>query len=103
MSFTRESIRAAVERAGDDHWRALVAHHEDAYPASPPTPGEVCRQEAARLDAMGLGDSPDFELVETRVTRVGGEVELMHVLLHRPLALRLLTEPYRGYGARPRA
>ncbi len=46
MPFTRESVRESVERAGDDHWRALKEHHEDAYPASRPTPGDVCRAEA---------------------------------------------------------
>ena len=98
MTYTREAIRAAVERAGDAHWRALVAHHEEQYPASPPTPGDVCRIEAERLNAMGLGAASDLELVETRVTRVGAEVELVHVFQHRPGGARLWTEPYRDYG-----
>ena len=46
MAYTRESIREAVERAGDEHWQALIAHHVDAYPASRPTPGDACRLEA---------------------------------------------------------
>ena len=99
MAYTREEIRASVERAGDAHWRALVAHHEDAYPASPPTPGEVCRAEADRLNAMGLGAADDLELVETRVARVGPEVELTHVVRHRRSGARLWTEPFRGYAA----
>jgi hypothetical protein len=98
MPFTREDIRASAERAGDEHWRALVAHHEEAYPASPPTPGEICRSEADRLNAMGLGDSADLELLETRVTRVGAEVELTHVLRNRRTGARQETEPYRDYG-----
>ena len=98
MSYTREAIRASVERAGDAHWRALVAHHEDAYPASPPTPGEVCRAEAERLNALGLGAAEELALVETRVARAGAEVELTHVLQHRPTGARLWTEPFRGYG-----
>ena len=98
MAFTREDIRASVERAGDEHWRALIAHHEDAYPASPPTPGDVCRFEAERLNALGLGDAGDLELLETRVARVGPEVELTHVLRHRPTGARLWTEPFRDYG-----
>ncbi len=98
MALTREDLRAAVERAGDEHWRALVRHHEDAYPASRPTPGDVARREAERLNGLGLGDSEDFELLETRVERVAGDaVRLTHVFRHRPLDLRLLTEPYTGY------
>jgi hypothetical protein len=98
MALTRESLRASVEHAGDEHWDALIHHHEDQYPASPPTPGEVCRSEAERLNEMGLGDAADFELVESRVARVGSEVELTHVFRYRPLDVRLLTEPYRNYG-----
>jgi hypothetical protein len=98
MTFSRDDLRASVERAGDEHWRALVAHHEEAYPASPPTPGDVCRFEAERLNAMGLGAAPDLELLETRVARVGSEVELTHVLRHRPTGARLWTEPFRDYG-----
>lgn len=97
MAYMRESIREAVERAGDEHWQALIAHHVDAYPASRPTPGDVCRLEAERLNALGLGDAKEFELIETRVERVGPEIALTHVLLYRPLGIRLLTEPYRGY------
>lgn len=100
MAYSREDIRESVERAGDEHWQALIAHHEDAYPASPPTPGEVCRAEAERLNAMGLGDAADLELVETRVTRVEPEIEMTHVLRYRPSGARLWTEPFRDYGPR---
>lgn len=98
MAYTREDVRDAVRRAGEEHWRRLVRHHEDAYPASPPTPGEVCRQEARRLDEMGIGDSGDWELVETRVEAVDGEVAVVHVVRYVPLDLRLTTEPHVGYG-----
>jgi hypothetical protein len=98
MAYTREALRASVERAGDEHWQALIAHHEEAYPASPPTPGEVCRLEAERLNELGLGAAPDLELVESRVSRVGAEVEITHVLRHRPSGARLWTEPFRDYG-----
>ncbi|HEX4601353.1 MAG TPA: hypothetical protein VH116_08165 [Gemmatimonadales bacterium] len=97
MAFNRDDIRAAVERAGDEHWKALRDHHEDAYPNPKPTPGDVCKAEAARLNALGLGDATEFELVETRVERVGEAVRLTHVLRYRPLDLRLLTEPFEGY------
>lgn len=100
MAYSREDIRESVERAGDEHWQALIAHHEDAYPASPPTPGEVCRAEAERLNALGLGDAADLELVETRVTRVEPEIEVTHVLRYRPSGARLWTEPFRDYGPR---
>jgi len=98
MPYTREDVRAAVERAGDDHWEALIAHHEDAYPASAPTPGDVARREGERLDALGLG-GPTFELVESRVRRVGREVELTHVLRNTATGERITTEPYRDYAA----
>lgn len=99
MGFTREAIRESVERAGDEHWRALVAHHEDAYPASRPTPGDVCRAEAERLNGLGLGEAKDLELVETRVERAGDtEVRLTHVFRFKPLNLRLLLEPFTDYS-----
>lgn len=98
MPFTRDDIRASVERAGDQHWNALRAHHEDAYPNPRPTPGDICKAEAERLNDLGLGEAEDFGLVETRVERVGEEVRLTHVLEYRPLKLRLLTEPFQGYS-----
>ncbi len=97
MPFTRDDIRDSVERAGDAHWDALRHHHEDAYPNPKPTPGDVCKAEAERLNDMGLGDAPDFQLVETRVERVGDEVRLTHALRYKPLDIRLLTEPFQGY------
>ena len=97
MPYTRDQVRDAVNRAGDEHMMALRAHHEDAYPASRPTPGDVCRNEAERLNAMGLGEAKEFTLEETRVERVGDEVKLSHVLRYAPLNLRLLTEPFVNY------
>ncbi len=97
MPFTRDDIRASVERAGDEHWQALRDHHEAAYPNPKPTPGDVCKAEAARLNAMGLGDAKEFELVESRVERVGDEVRLTHVFSSKPLKIRLLTEPFQDY------
>jgi hypothetical protein len=97
MPFSRDDIRESVERAGDSHWASLRRHHEDAYPNPRPTPGDVCKAEAARLNEMGLGDAPDFELVESRVERVGEEVRLTHVFEYKPLKVRLLTEPFQGY------
>jgi len=47
---------------------------------------------------MGLGEAPELELMETRVVRMGPEVELTHVLRHRPTGARLWTEPFRDYG-----
>ena len=98
MAFSRDDIRAAVERAGEAHWKALRDHHEDAYPNPKPTPGDVCKAEAERLNTLGLGDATAFELLETRVERVDDAVRLTHVLRYRPLELRLLTEPFEGYA-----
>jgi hypothetical protein len=98
MALTREDVRDAVNRGGDQYMRALRSHHEDAYPESRPTPGDICRAEADRLNESGLGTSVDFELLETRVERVGALVRLTHVFRFKPLAIRLLTEPFDGYG-----
>jgi hypothetical protein len=98
MAYTREQVREAVERAGDEHWQALIRHHEDAYPASRPTPGDVCRAEAERLNQLGLGDAGDLELVETRVERTDSTVRIVHVFQYGSHKARLLTEPFEGYG-----
>jgi len=98
MGFTREQIRASIERAGDQHWQALIRHHEDAYPQSRPTPGNIARDEADRLNAMGLGDNPDLALVESRVEQVGPAVRIVHVFENRSKGTRFETEPFTGYG-----
>jgi hypothetical protein len=97
MPFTREQIRESVERAGDAHWQALIHHHEDAYPASRPTPGEVARQEAERLNGMGLGNDPNLRLIETRVEPVPPAVRITHVFEDRAKGTRFQTEPFTGY------
>jgi len=98
MAWSREDVRDAVNRAGDQYTRALRSHHEDAYPESRPTPGDIARAEADRLNEMGLGRSDDFELLETRVKRVGSQVRITHLVRYKPLDVRLLTEPFVGYG-----
>jgi hypothetical protein len=97
MAYTRSQIREAVERAGDEHWQALIRHHEDAYPESRPTPGDVCRAEADRLNQLGL-DAEALTLVETRVERLEATVRLVHVFEYGAQNARLLTEPFEGYG-----
>jgi len=86
MAYTRSQIREAVERAGDEHWQALIKHHEEAYPESRPTPGDVCSAEAERLNQMSLDD---LKLVETRVERTDSSVRIVHVFE---------TEPFEGYA-----
>jgi hypothetical protein len=98
MPYTRADVRAAVERAGDEHWQALIRHHEDAYPASRPTPGDVCRAEAERLNHLGLGDAAQLTLVETRVERADPAIRIVHLFEYGAHAARLLTEPFEGYG-----
>lgn len=98
MALTRDDVRDAVERGGEEQMQLLREHHESAYPASRPTPGDICRGEAERLNAMGLGDATGFSLAESRVERVGDEVRLTHVFVYEPLDVRLLTEPYTNYG-----
>ena len=98
MPLTREAVRASVERAGDEDWRALVAHHEDAYPASRPTPGDVCRAEAERLNAEGYGDASRYELLESRVRRQGEDkVTLVHRLRDKQSGRIVETPPFTDY------
>jgi hypothetical protein len=97
MAFTRQQLRESFERAGDEHWQALIRHHEDAYPESKPTPGDVARAEAARLNDLGLGDNPDCELVESRVEPVEGAVRITHVFEDRSKGERFETDPFTGY------
>jgi hypothetical protein len=97
MSFTREQIRESIERAGDEHWQALIRHHEDAYPASRPTPGDIARGEAERLNALGLGDNPDLKLIESRVERLPTAVRISHTFENRRQGTRFETEPFTGY------
>ena len=97
MAFTREQIRESIERAGDEHWQALIRHHEDAYPESNPTPGDVARAEAARLNDLGFGDNPNLELVESRVERVEPAVRITHVFEDHAKDTRFETEPFTGY------
>jgi hypothetical protein len=98
MPFSRDQIREAVERAGDAHWQALIRHHEDAYPESRPTPGDVCHGEADRLNQLDLADHPDLTLVESRVERLESTVRITHVFEYGPKKARLLTEPFEGYS-----
>jgi hypothetical protein len=97
MAFTRQQIRGSIERAGDAHWDALIHHHTDAYPESPPTPGDVASAEAERLNALGLGDNPNLELVESRVERVPPAVRITHVFEDRDKGTRFETDPFTGY------
>ena len=97
MAFDRQQIRESIERAGDEHWDALVRHHTDVYPESNPTPGDVSRAEAERLNALGLGDDPNLELVESRVERVPPAVRITHVFKDRRNGSQFETEPFTGY------
>ncbi len=97
MALTREDVRASVERAGDDHWRALVAYHEDAYPASRPTPGDICRGEAERLNADGYGDAARYQLVQTRIQRAESSVTIVHTLRDLASGEEIETTAYTDY------
>jgi hypothetical protein len=97
VAFSRQQIRDSVERAGDEHWDALVRHHTDVYPDSNPTPGDVCRAEAERLNDLGLGDIPSLVLLESRVERLGPAVGITHVFEDRDRGTRFETEPFTDY------
>jgi hypothetical protein len=98
MAYTRSQIREAVEQAGDEHWQALIKHHEEAYPDPRPTPGDVCKAEAERLNQLDLSASEELTLVETRVDRGDSTVTIVHVFEYGPEKARLLTEPFEGYA-----
>ena len=98
MPLTRETVRQAVERAGDEHWQALIRFHEDAYPASRPTPGDICRAEAERLNALGLGDDANLKLVESRVELLDATVRLVHVFENTGTKARQETDPFENYA-----
>jgi hypothetical protein len=97
MAFTRQQIRESIERAGGAHWQALIRHHTDAYPESRPTPGDIARAEAERLNDLGLGDNADLELVESHVERVDPAVRITHLFEDRAKGTRFETEPFTGY------
>jgi hypothetical protein len=97
MPFTRSQIRDSIERAGDEHWQALIHHHTDAYPEPRPTPGDISRAEAGRLNDLGLGDNPDLGLLESRAERVGPQVQITHVFEDRAAGKRFETDPFTGY------
>lgn len=97
MALNRQDIRESIERAGDEHWEALVRHHTEVYPESNPTPGDVARAEAERLNALGLGDNPNLTLVESRVERVPPAVRITHVFEDRQKGTRFETDPFTGY------
>ena len=98
MALTREQVREAVERAGDEHWDALIRYHESAYPASRPTPGDICRREAERLNDLGLGTDPDLKLIESRVELLDSTVRLTHVFERLSTHKRETAEPFENYG-----
>ena len=98
MALTREQVREAVERAGDEHWQALIRHHEDAYPESRPTPGDICRAEAERLKQHGLGGAPDMSVRESRGERLERPVRHTHLFGYGSRKAHLLTEPFEGYS-----
>jgi len=97
MPLTREQIRESIERAGDEHWQALIRHHEDAYPASRPTPGDVARSEAERLNGLGLGTNPNLRLLESRVERLPSMVRITHLFEDSSKGTRFQTDPFTGY------
>jgi hypothetical protein len=96
MALNRQHIREAIERAGDEHWEALVRHHTDVYPESNPTPGDVCRAEAERLNDLDVSDNPN-RLVESRVERVPPAVRITHVFKNHETGTQFETEPFTNY------
>jgi hypothetical protein len=97
MAFSRQDIRESIERTGDEHWDALVRHHTDVYPESNPTPGDVCRAEAKRLNDLELGDKPSLELAGSRVERVPPAVRITHVFKDREKGTQFETDPFTNY------
>jgi hypothetical protein len=63
---------------------------------SNPTPGDVAREEAERLNALGDGDRDDVRLGESRVQEVSPAVRITHVFEQRDSGRRFETEPFTG-------
>ena len=98
MPLTREQVRAAFERAGDAHWGALIAHHEEAYPESHPTPGDIAKAEAQRLNDAGFGDNTRYQLLESLVHRpTTSNVTITHRIRALPDGPVQDTEPFTNY------
>src|SRR4051812_50200845 len=98
MAFTRQQLRESFERAGfDEHWQALNRHHTEAYPESNPTPGDVARAEAARLNDLGVGDDPNLELVKSRVERIAPALRITPAFPDRARRTRFKTAPSTAY------
>ena len=66
-----------------------------------PTPGDVCRTEAERLNQLGIGDAEELTLVETRVERTDSTILIGHLFEYGRQQVRLLTEPFEWYGNEP--
>lgn len=98
MPLSRDDLRASFERAGDRHWGALIAHHEEAYPDPRPTPGDVSKGEALRLNEAGYGDSARYQLLESKVQRpTPSTVTLIHRIRNVADGSTFETEPYTNY------
>jgi hypothetical protein len=88
-------VGVVVVRRSELH--ALHPCHDGGRPELFPTPGDVARAEAARLNELGLGDDPNLELVESRVERVEPAVRITHVFEDRAKGTQFETEPFTGY------
>jgi hypothetical protein len=98
VPLTRDQLRASFERAGDRHWGALIAHHEEAYPNPKPTPGDIAKAEAQRLNDAGYGDSGRWRLLESRVQRpTPSRVTITHRFQSLPDGSEIETEPFTNY------
>jgi hypothetical protein len=94
--LTAADVRESIERAGARHWQALVDHHEQAYPRPCPTPGAICHFEAERLNQLGWGDGKG-PLFESRVRRVGDQVEIIHGFHHADSSVPEWTPSFINY------
>jgi hypothetical protein len=97
MPLTREDLRASIERAGDEHWQALIRYHEEVYPASRPVPGDICRWEAERLNAAGYGDAGHYELLTSLVEAGPASVTLVHLFRDRQSGQEIRTPAFTNY------
>ena len=79
---------------GVPSWRTM----RRPTPASRPTPGDVSRREAERLNEAGYGDASRWELLESRVRREGEtKVTIVHRLRDRQSDTIVETPPYTNY------
>ena len=97
MAFTRGQIELRSNGRVTSTGRTSSGTTRTRTPRARRRPVTSPRPRPDRLNALGLGDNPDLELVESRVERVPPGVRITHVFEDRDKGARFETEPFTGY------